>query len=167
MTIRKDIEKNESAESKSPSLLDQVIKVLSRHMTHADSPLKMKNSEPVISAIDRPPLKPSKYRPLEISTTPKSDPPKLLPPKSTHKPISPSRPPQAPPHTEPDSSDSAYSTSEPESPGTLESDEEAEMMLGGADSGPPMLSAETSHERRHRPEREQVKAAKEVLMQRD
>lgn len=61
-----------------------------------------------------------------------------------------------------DSSESAYSASEPGTPGTLESDEEAEKMLAMADSGP-SIARVTDHERSDRPGRKQVQAAKEVL----
>lgn len=66
-----------------------------------------------------------------------------------------------------DSSDSSYSD-EAESPGSYESDEEAEKLLSSADSGPGVSIVEEREdeepEREQRPSQQQVKAAKEVLL---
>lgn len=100
----------------------------------------------------------------QSSTTPKQPPPSLRP--SRYQPSVPSSPAAAA-----DSSDSAYSDSPIDSPGTLESDDEADKLLASADSGPlrpgrPPPSDGGSRSRERRPGKEQVRAAKQVLMQR-
>ncbi|KAI9638185.1 uncharacterized protein MKK02DRAFT_31672 [Dioszegia hungarica] len=137
-------------------LLDQLAVVLSKQLKHQSTSSRLPSGKPAPASTPRPPVPQATSRPepgRQRSTTPK-DPPPLERSALKPQPITAAQ----------DSSDSAYSASEPESPGTLESDEEAEMMLGMADSGPPAQPRQSGGHSHDRPRREQVQAAKEVLM---
>jgi hypothetical protein len=133
MAVRRELNHPSSLQAGGSGLLDQLAVMLSKQLKHQSAHQSKLPQMQTESGSDK-------------STTPKQAPPSLKPAAVLV-----------------ESSDSEYSLSEPESLGTMESDDEADEMLGLADSGPALIPSPAESRESRRPEKAQVKAAKEVI----